>query len=297
MAKHPGQSVSFWLAKRPWVWPALLIVVLAAAAVWLVNYAHSKYDAEHKDSWQSVIASGVLNGAVVVVLGAAVTALVALVGELRARTERQRDKRLDLFRRMRGAHVRVALTQQILWAQRDGATYRERMRDLLQVIKDFEEVREEVKVSGRLYGADRTRIVQGIAQIIDFLQQGVSQYNKWEETARKRSKAPDQGWLKKLVEQLQEERHSKESKLDPSDKRWEPQGKMPRAYDSGLESSKLVMRAYVYGSRVGDDKPDSDTPDLGSAGGRSNGEGGKQLNRDARNSLARRFHGDGVVFK
>lgn len=169
MAKHLARYVSFWLAKRPWVWPALLIIVLAAAAVWLVDYAHNKYDPGDKDSWQTVYASGVLNGAVVVVLGAAVTALLALVGELRARTERQRDKRLDLFRRMRGAHVRVALTQQILRAQPDGATYRERMRDLLQVIKDLEEIREEVKVSGKLYRAHRTRIMHGIAQIIVFL--------------------------------------------------------------------------------------------------------------------------------
>lgn len=43
------------------------------------------------------------------------------------------------------------------------------MRDLLQVIKDLEEIREEVKVSGKLYRAHRTRIMHGIAQIIVFL--------------------------------------------------------------------------------------------------------------------------------
>lgn len=95
------------------------------------------------------------------------------------------------------------------------------------------------------------------------------------------SKAPDEGWLKKLVEELQEDHHSEESKLHPSNKDWEPQGNMPRAYDWGLERSKLVMRAYVYGSRVGDDRP---APDPGSADGSSNGEGGRHLNRDARNS-------------
>jgi hypothetical protein len=252
MARSLGQSFSFWLARRPWVWPLLLIVVLGAVAAWLVNYAHSNYDPRDKDSWQSVVASGVLSGAVVVVLGAAVTALVALVGELRARTERQRDKRLDLFRRMRGAHVRVAFTQQILWAQRDGATYRERIGDLLQVIKDLEEIREEVKVSGRLYGADRTQIMHGIALIIVFLQKGVFQFDEWSGTARKWANAPEKGWLKELVEQLHEEHFSEESKLIPSDERWEPKGNMPSAYDAGLAKSKLVMRAYVYGSRFAD---------------------------------------------
>jgi uncharacterized membrane protein YcjF (UPF0283 family) len=121
------------------MWPTIIVIILAAVAVWLVDVAHDNYDASDQYSWQSVLASGVLNGAVVVVLGAAVTALLALMGELRARTERERDKRLELFRRMRAAHVSVALTQQILRAQPDGSAYRERMQDLYQVIKDLVE--------------------------------------------------------------------------------------------------------------------------------------------------------------
>jgi hypothetical protein len=245
MAEHLGRNYfSFWLAKRSWVWPTIIIIVLAVVAVWLVDVAHDNYDASDQYSWQSVLASGVLNGAVVVVLGAAVTALLALMGELRARTERERDKRLELFRRMRDAHVRVALTQQILRAQRDGGAYRERMQDLLQVIKDLGEVREEVRVSGKLYRAHRTLIMHGIAEIIVFLQRGISQYNEWSKTTGDRSKTPDQGWLKELVE----ERISERSKLDPSNEDWEPEDNMPPGYDLGLEKSKLVMRSYVYGS-------------------------------------------------
>ena len=70
-----------------------------------------------------------------VVLGALVTALLAFIGELRSRTDRARDKRFGLFLRMRGAHVRVALTQQILRARREADIYHERMRDLLEVLK------------------------------------------------------------------------------------------------------------------------------------------------------------------
>jgi hypothetical protein len=245
MAEHLGRiHFSFWLAKRPWVWPTFILLVLAAVTVWLVDLAHDNYDPSDQDSWQSVFASGVLDGAVVVVLGAVVTALVALMGELRARTERERDKRLELFRRMRAAHVRVACTQQILRTQHDGDTYRERMRDLLQVIKDLGEVREEVRVSGKLYRDHRTKIMHGIAEIIKFLQEGISQYNEWSKSAGDGAKAPDQGWLKELVE----ERKSEESKLPTSEEDWEPEDNMPRRYDLGLEKSKLVMRGYVYGS-------------------------------------------------
>jgi hypothetical protein len=245
MAERPGrQYFSFWLANRPWVWPTIIVIILAVVAVWLVDLAHDNYDASDQYSWQSVLASGVLNGAVVVVLGAAVTALLALMGELRARTERERDKRLELFRRMRAAHLRVALTQQILRGQRNGSTYRKQMQDLHQVIKDLGEIREEVKASGKLYRADRTRIMHGIAEIIVFLQRGVAQYNDWSETADDESKAPDQGWLKELVK----ERISEASKRCPSKENWEPEGNLPPDYDLGLEKSKLVMRAHVYGS-------------------------------------------------
>lgn len=255
-----GRYVSFWLAKRSWVWPALLIVLLAAVAKWLVDYAQDKYKPGERYSWQSLYASGVLNGAVVVVLGAAVTAFLTLVGELRARADRQREKRLDLFHRMRSAHVRVAHMQQILRTERDGDTYRKQMQELLPVIKDFEEVREEVRVSGNLYGAHRLRIMHGIAQIIVFLQWGVFQYKQWSKTATKESKAPNDGWLKELVDQLDKKHYSEKSRLRTSDKDWQPAGNMPTAYDSGLDRSKLVMRAHVYGSRVDPDKPDDDEP-------------------------------------
>jgi hypothetical protein len=284
MTGHPGRRVSFWLARWPWVWPALLILMLAAAAAWLIDYARDAYDATNPDGWQSVYADGVLNGAIVVVLGAAVTALLALVGEVRARTERQRDKRLDLFRRLRGAHLRVALTQQILWTQRNGDVYRERMRDLLQVIKDLEEIREEVKVSGNLYRGHRLLIMEGIAKIIAFLQEGIAEYHTWSPTAEDDSKAPDDGWLTVLVEQLDPRHHSEKSKLPTSHEDWEPKGNMPPDYDAGLFMSKLVMRAYVYGSRDMEAKSDTDPPVLDPADPRGDGPIDQHTNRESRTS-------------
>jgi hypothetical protein len=127
----------------------------------------------------------------------------------------------------------------------------------MQVTKDLEEIREEVKVSGNLYAQpDRVSITEGIARIITFLQGGIAEYTAW---SRERPKvrawfpAPGQPahdhragrWLSQLVE----DRDSPRSRLLPSDEAWEPRGNMPVDYDYGLEKSKLVMRAYVYGSR------------------------------------------------
>jgi hypothetical protein len=251
VAKYFGRGdLSFWLGKWPLIWPASILIGLAAAAVWLVDEAHDRYVASEPESWGRVYASGLLNGAVVVVLTALVTALVAFIGELRSRTDRAREKRLGLFLRMRGAHVRVALTQQILRAHRDADIYHARMQDLLEVLKDLEELREEVKVSGKLYRSHQRMIMQGIAEIIDYLQKGITQYNAWSDGDDDKSKAPDDGWLGGLVNAPE----APGKVRDPSDESWQPEGNMPSDYDVGLEKSKLVMRAYVYGSRVGADK-------------------------------------------
>lgn len=243
---------------HPWLWPAVTVVVLLAIALLLVAVAGQVYDSGNPDGFPSVLASGVLGGAGVAVFGAAITGLLTVATEIRARTERNTNKRLELFRRMRAAHVRVALAQQVLRTQGNGAEYNAQMQGLMQVTKDLEEIREEVRVSGNLYAKDdRLSIVKGIAQIITFLQEGIAQYTSWcQEGTMSRSwwrfnrpRPPDHrsgAWLVQLVE----ERDSPRSRLHFSNERWEPRGNMPNDYDNGLEMSKLVMRAYVYGSEA-----------------------------------------------
>lgn len=234
-----------WTARWPWLWPLGTVVLLVGVAAVLVAVAHTVYDARDPDGWGSVLATGVLIGAVAAVLGAAITALVAVTSEIRARGERDAAKRLELFQRMRAAHVRVALSQQLLRAHDDDETYHEQLHGLLQVVKDLEEIREEVKVSGRLYSpAHRPEIMHGIALIIVFLQQGVSQYVAWcgGQAQREHHVLPRSGWLIDLIET----RSSAAAGLDPAREDWEPEGQMPEGYDKGLFKSKLVMRAYVY---------------------------------------------------
>src|SRR6266511_1662489 len=78
------------------------------------------------------------------------------------------------------------------------------MRDLLQVVKDMEEIREEVRVSGRLYDdIDRRLIMKGIALIIIYLQEGVAQYVAWRTLADGRipevSPHDEDAWVVELV--------------------------------------------------------------------------------------------------
>jgi hypothetical protein len=264
MAKRGSQGKwAHRFVDHPWLWPAATVVVLLAVAVVLVSVARQVYDSGNPHSFSSVLASGVLGGAGVVVFGAAITGLLAFATEIRTLAERNTNKRLELFHRMRAAHVRIALAQQVLRAQGNVDVYHAQMQGLMQVTKDLEEIREEVRVSGELYAEeDRLSISEGVAQIIIFLQEGIAQYTSWcREGTRSRIWWPSAKtqprdhrsgtWLVQLVE----ERESCRSRLLPSDQAWEPRGNMPNDYDVGLEKSKLVMRAYVYGSKA--DRPDA----------------------------------------
>ena len=120
---------------------------------------------------------------------------------------------------------------------------------LLQVVKDMGEIREEVRVSGRLYDdVDRRLIIKGIALIIIYLQEGIDQYVNWSTPAdgRRPEARPDyeDAWVVKLVA----DHDSRLRTRQPEAEDWEPKGQMPAAYDKGLEQSKLIMRAYVYGA-------------------------------------------------
>src|SRR5262245_40563065 len=96
------------LKKKPWLWSvagALLLipfaVALAVAASWI-------YDSGNRNGFWSVFASGVLlNGAVVALLGVAVTTPLAVASEIRFRMADVARKRLELFGRMRAAHVKI----------------------------------------------------------------------------------------------------------------------------------------------------------------------------------------------
>jgi hypothetical protein len=250
MADTPPRSLWPETFKRWWLWPLGVLLFLLVVAVTLVLVAQVVYDTANPRRFLSVLATGVLlNGAVVVILGAIITTVLSIATEIRSRGERAAEKRLELFCRMRDAHVRVALTQEILRSRTDVVTYHERMGGLLQVVKDMGEIREEVRVSGRLYDdIDRRLIMKGIALIMTYLQQGIDEYVGWSIPADGRipEARPDSegAWVVELVADHDSGRPARQ----PGDEDWEPKGQMPAAYDEGLEQSKLIMRAYVYGA-------------------------------------------------
>ena len=147
----------------------------------LVLAARYYYHEDSPDSFASAFAKGVLlNGVVVAVLGAVVAAVLSWAAAVRAWHAANAEKRLGLFRRMRDAHLRVVLVQQVLRAWRGPEAYHEQMHTLQQTVKDMEEIREEVNVSGRLYDKpDRRMIMKGIDELGIYLHVGVTEYLDW----------------------------------------------------------------------------------------------------------------------
>ena len=241
--------------KRWWLGSTVALLVLVAVATGFVVAADVVYDVEEPDSFSNLVATDVLlNGVAVVALGAVLALAVSFATAVRDRKEAEAQRRLELFLRIRDAHVRAAQTRQVLRARHDTDTYNQEMRGLLCVVQDLGEIREEVRVSGKLYDdIDREWIRRGIAIMIDYLQQGLAEYSAWcaSPTDGRPGRPEGQGlWVADLTDDY-DACHPQFEAEDPD---WEPSGRTPFRYDDGLEQSKLIMRAYVYGASAKDRK-------------------------------------------
>src|SRR5689334_1181323 len=133
-------------ARRSWLWPVISIVVLVAIAVVVSVVAWQNYNSTAPSTFKSVFASNLLQGAVIVIGAAVIAALLGVIQEMRTKGEHDIAKRLELFRRMRSAHVHIACTQGLLRADDNPELYAKQMRALMDVSRDLEELRMEVKV-------------------------------------------------------------------------------------------------------------------------------------------------------
>jgi hypothetical protein len=226
---------------------ALWLLVCAAALLVTAALLWSLSDA--RTFWRAVAENSL--GAAVVVVGAAVLASL-LQGLDARRDEREQDrrKRLELLVRLRAAHVRISHARRVMRAENNPRAYEERMRDLMLVVPELEEIREEVKASTGLYeGNDKTNIMGGIAQIVEFLDAGYREYTDWCRLSKNRPDTdPRRGpWLARLVDDWPPP--SSKKTMDPE---WAPQDSMPPEYDAALSISKAKMREYIYGAEVAD---------------------------------------------
>ena len=89
--------------------------------------------------------------------------------------------------------------------------------------------------------------------MIDYLQQLLAEYTAWcAGSGDDRLRRP--GGKGSRVASLVADYDAGHRQREPEDPEWEPGGRTPFRYDDGLEQSKLIMRAHVYGTSAKDRK-------------------------------------------
>jgi hypothetical protein len=156
--------------------------------------------------------------------------LITALGYVYTQAKEKTDQRLDLLRRTRAAHVRIAHAKRILKANDSAELYVKEMRKLMLVIPVLEDIAADVAAAKHLFGKDNDDIKGGIDGMVKFLEEGYTEYEEWPPP---RITRPVGGWLTELV----------------SDK------EMPCCYNTAVDNSKGRMRFHVYGSTAPKDHP------------------------------------------
>lgn len=186
------------------------------------------------------LAKSFLQLGIVAVGTASIGLLVTWFAHNRGSIKENSDKRLDLLRRTRAAHVGTVHTRQILKADRSSATYREQMRNLMRIRSELEDIAEDVRVADGLFGNDNAQICCGLQCIIDFLGRGYAEHVDCAHIETDDEVQSGGEWLRDLTVRKEE---------------------MPPLYEIAVGMSKGRMRFHVFGTL----QEDLDTVAIGEA--------------------------------
>jgi len=209
---------------------------LVAVAVVVGLIARQLYEDSLPDTFGRALADLLLQLALIVVLGTAIKLVVDSYADRRARLEREQQDRLELLRRMRAQHVKVAYAQRLILAHQSGKTYTEQLRALMIVGAELEDLAEDVKATGNLFGEDQDSVIAGIESIVSYLADGSAEY------VRCHAKVDADAVAKKPLEQT----------ITAHNMVWvrafiAASPKFPDAYDKALANCKGRMRQRAYG--------------------------------------------------
>jgi hypothetical protein len=209
---------------------------LVAVAVIVGIAAKRLYEDSVPETFGRALADLLLQLALIVVLGTAVKLVVDSYADRRARLEREQQQRLELLRRMRAQHVKVALAQRLILAHQSGKTYTEQLRALMLVGAELEDLAEDIRATGGLFGDDQGDVIAGIEEIVSYLGDGFAEYVRChayvdadavaKKTLAHMITAHDMAWVRALTE------------ASPN---------FPAAYADALSKSKGRMRRHAYG--------------------------------------------------
>jgi Domain of unknown function (DUF4440) len=199
----------------------ILTAVVLVLLSWLFSRASSDGD------FLDLVSSLLLQVALIGVGAALIDVVVKRFNAARARKEDAAAKTLELLRRVRAAHVRIADAQRQMRADRSTASYVKGMRRLMLVTPDLEDIAEDVKAADDLFTVeDQCQIYCGIQTMVSFLNEGYEEYVGWSMETKPEASQCQETWIAELIS-----RH----------------GDMPGRYNRAVDRSKGRIRCYVYG--------------------------------------------------
>ena len=187
------------LLKRYWLAiVAIVLIVLLVRGAWLLYHLSNGDRAFGRSA-----ADGLLQVAFLVLAGTVLDWLIKRINRARDKEHEERDKRMDLMRRMREAHVRIANAQRLIYACPSSEAYREQMRVFMLVIPELEDIERDVAATIDLFckePKDKEDIQKGVCEIVKYLNAGYYEYAAWsrKEVKKAWSSEADMEWIAKL---------------------------------------------------------------------------------------------------
>jgi hypothetical protein len=232
-----GASRSLHL-RHAFLKPYIVVLLGVVIAVTLGFVAELSFNGSGLESFRRKFAELLLQLALIVVIGALVNFLFDVYSARRALRKQEDDRRVELLRRVRAAHVTIAYAQRLIAAHDSGLTYTKQLRDLMVVTFELEDIAEDVRAAGNLFEPDDAMIISGIGGIVQFLNVGAKEYDRCHGYVYNDAKSGrglsvtinkhEMSWIKDFVE-------SRRSPLG-----------FPRLYWDSLTMSKGKMREHVY---------------------------------------------------
>jgi hypothetical protein len=226
---------------RPTSWRRALLkpyrfaVLGLVIAFVLVVIAKAIFDGSRPDTFRREFANLSLQLALIVVLGALVKLLIDSYTERRTRIEQDHAKRIELLRRMRAQHVKIAYAQRLILAHMSGKTYTEQLRNLMLVTPELEDISEDIRAAGGLFGRDGKEIITGIEDIVCYLDEGADEYVRCHGFVDADPKAGED--LKMTIQERNMTWVDQFIKSSPD---------FPERYGKALAMSKGNLRKHVY---------------------------------------------------
>jgi hypothetical protein len=209
---------------------------LVVVAIFLGLVAWRLFEESSPDTFGRALAGLLLQLALIVVLGTVIKLIVDSYADRRARLEREQQERIELLRRMRAQHVKVAFAQRLVLAHQSGKTYAEQLRVLMIVGAELEDLAEDVRATQDLFGDDQGTVISGIEEIVSYLADGSTEYVRChakvdaDAVARKNLehmiRAHSMVWIEEFIA---------------------PSPDFPDPYVAALEKCKGRMRQHAYG--------------------------------------------------